>query len=38
LIRQPEPIEWKYDDDAAKVPPTVPDLTIDGDEPGAVAH
>jgi ATP-dependent Lon protease len=32
LIRQPEPIEWKYDDDkpAAVVP--VVDPTVDGDE------
>jgi ATP-dependent Lon protease len=38
LVRQPEPIEWKFDEDAAKTTPVVPDHTIDGDEPGAVAH
>jgi ATP-dependent Lon protease len=39
LVRQPEPIEWKYDEDAAKTPTTpVPDLSLDGDESGAVAH
>ena len=36
LVRQPEPIEWKYDEEAAKAP--VPDLSIDGDEAGSVAH
>jgi ATP-dependent Lon protease len=40
LTKQPEPIEWTYDDEAAaaKVPPAVADLTLDGDESGAVAH
>ena len=40
LVRQPEPIEWKYDEEAAKstATPVVTDLSIDGDEPGAVAH
>lgn len=35
LIRQPEPIEWKYDDDkpAATVP--VVESSVDGDESGA---
>ena len=31
LIRQPEPIEWTYDD-APKVAPVVADLGLDGDE------
>jgi len=34
LIRQPEPIEWTYEE-AAKVAPAVSDI---GEEPGAVAH
>jgi ATP-dependent Lon protease len=40
LTKQPEPIEWTYEDEAAaaKVPPAVADLTLDGDESGAVAH
>ena len=38
LTKQPEPIEWKYEDEAPKVTPGVADLTLDGDEPGAVAH
>jgi ATP-dependent Lon protease len=39
LVRQPEPIEWKFDEEAAKSPAAVvPDLTLDGDESGAVAH
>ncbi|MEO6396486.1 MAG: endopeptidase La [Devosia sp.] len=39
LVRQPEPIEWTYEDaaKAAAVPP-VPDLTVDGDEVGGVPH
>jgi ATP-dependent Lon protease len=37
LIRQPEPIEWTYDE-TAKVTPVVADLTLDGDEAGTVAH
>ena len=31
LIRQPEPIEWTFDD-APKVAPVVADLGLDGDE------
>ena len=38
LVKQPEPIEWKYEEDASKAAPVVPDLTIDGDEAGTVAH
>jgi ATP-dependent Lon protease len=39
LVRQPEPIEWKYDEEAAKTPAApVPDLSLDGDEAGSVAH
>ena len=38
LIRQPEPIEWKYDEEAPKVAPAVADLTLDGDEAGTIAH
>jgi ATP-dependent Lon protease len=40
LVKQPEPIEWKYEEEASKSPtaPVVTDLSIDGDEPGAVAH
>jgi ATP-dependent Lon protease len=37
LVRQPEPIEWTYDE-AAKVAPVVADLTLDGDEAGGIAH
>jgi len=37
LVRQPEPIEWTYEDAATK-PAAVPDLSIDGDEAGTVAH
>jgi ATP-dependent Lon protease len=34
LIRQPEPIEWKYDDDKPAAVPVV-ESTVDGDESGA---
>ncbi|MDF2982278.1 MAG: endopeptidase La, partial [Devosia sp.] len=34
LIRQPEPIEWKYDDDKPAVVPVV-ESSVDGDESGA---
>ena len=34
LVRQPEPIEWKFEEEAAKVPPAVADLTLEGDETG----
>jgi ATP-dependent Lon protease len=37
LVRQPEPIEWTYDE-TAKPAAAVPDLSIDGDEAGTVAH
>ncbi|MEQ1901716.1 MAG: endopeptidase La [Devosia sp.] len=37
LVRQPEPIEWTYDE-AAKVAPVVADLTLDGEEAGGIAH
>jgi ATP-dependent Lon protease len=36
LVRQPEPIEWTYDEEAKT--PVVPDLTLDGDEAGSIAH
>ncbi len=38
LIRQPEPIEWNYDEDAKPAAPVVADLSIDGDEAGTIAH
>ncbi|HVX73931.1 MAG TPA: endopeptidase La, partial [Devosia sp.] len=38
LIRQPEPIEWNYDEDAKPAAPVVADLSIDGDEAGSIAH
>ena len=34
LIRQPEPIEWKYDEEKAAAVPT-PAATVDGDEAGS---
>ncbi|WP_055049233.1 endopeptidase La [Devosia sp. A16] len=34
LIRQPEPIEWKYDDDKPAAVPVV-ESSVDGDESGA---
>ena len=37
LVKQPEPIEWTYEE-APKTTPVVPDLTLDGDETGSVAH
>ncbi|MEO7221014.1 MAG: S16 family serine protease, partial [Devosia sp.] len=38
LVRQPEPIEWVYEEPAKAVTPAVPDLSIDGDEAGSIAH
>jgi ATP-dependent Lon protease len=37
LVRQPEPIEWTYDETTPKAP-IVPDLSVDGDEAGTIAH
>ncbi|HWA20018.1 MAG TPA: endopeptidase La [Devosia sp.] len=37
LVRQPEPIEWTYDETVPKAP-IVPDLSVDGDEAGSIAH
>jgi ATP-dependent Lon protease len=38
LIRQPEPIEWRYDEETKPATPVVADLSIDGDEAGTIAH